>query len=244
MATYDTLGIGYAGRRIPDHRIAARIHAALGHANSVVNVGAGTESYEPTSRMVVAVEPSMTMIRQRTAGSAPAIQALASHLPLRDGSVQAAMSVLTVHHWSALSQSLGELGRVARERIVILTWEPDSPEFWLTQEYFPDIRLKDSDRFPTVRSISRELGRVRVETVPIPRDCSDGFLGAYWCRPHAYLDAGTRSSMSGFIDLPNIEEGLARLRRDLEVGTWERRFGHLRNEDDLDLGYRLVIKES
>jgi SAM-dependent methyltransferase len=185
----------------------------------------------------------MTMIRQRVPGSAPAIQAIASRLPLGDGSLDAAMAVLTVHHWTNLPQSLRELCRVARKRVVILTWEPDSPEFWLTQEYFPGIRTKDNGRFPTVSAISRELGPVRVETVSIPKECSDGFLGAFWCRPHAYLNAGTRASMSGFADLPNVDEGLARLRRDIEAGAWERRFGHLRNDDQIDLGYRLIIRE-
>jgi SAM-dependent methyltransferase len=240
---YDTLGIGYTTTRVPDARIATHLTSALGDANTIVNVGAGTGSYEPTDRLVVAVEPSMTMIRQRPMGSAPAIQALASSLPLRDNAAAAAMAVLTVHHWTDRSRALQELARVARDRLVIFTWDPAGPDFWLTDEYFPEIRLRDQQRFPSMGELTREFGHIKVETVAIPRDCTDGFLGAFWCRPNAYLDGAIRAGMSGFAASSGFEEGLEHLRSDLKSGAWEERFGHLRLQGQVDLGYRLAIVE-
>ena len=238
---YDIIGTQYAGQRTPDPRIATALNRVLGDSSSVINVGAGTGSYEPTDRFVVAIEPSMTMIRQRPAGSAPAVQGRAERLPLRANCASAAMAVLTVHHWSDRPQGLQELGRIARDRIAILTWDPAGPAFWLTEEYFPALLARDRLRFPGVEEISLALGNVSVHTVPIPRDCVDGFLGAYWCRPQAYLDASIRSGMSGFAAIPGLDEGLVRLRRDIQTGEWERRFGHLLHHVCLDVGYRLLV---
>jgi SAM-dependent methyltransferase len=238
---YDTIGKRYATQRIPDPRIAAQIHAALGDAGTVINVGAGAGSYEPTDRFVVAVEPSMTMIRQRAAGAAPVIQAIAENLPVRDQSVSAAMAILTVHHWKDRRAGLNELGRVARDRVVILTWDPDGPEFWLTQHYFPAMVARDRINFPAVSEIASVLGDVRIETAPVPGDCIDGFLGAYWRRPHSYLDPAVRNSISGFAGTEGVPEGLYRLEADLESGEWARRFGALCGHSHLDIGYRLVI---
>lgn len=238
---YDKIGKGYVAQRVPDPRIAALIDSALRDCDSVVNVGAGTGSYEPTDRPVVAVEPSMTMIRQRPLGAAPAIQAVAEHLPLRDQCTSAAMAILTVHHWHDVPRGLQELGRIARDCIAILTYDPDGPGFWLTDEYFPAIAEKDRRCFPGVAEISRVLGPVTVQPVPVPHDCIDGFLGAYWRRPRAYLDATIRSGMSAFSGLPNLDHGLMRLDRDLASGNWTRRFGHLLDRDSLDIGYRLVV---
>jgi SAM-dependent methyltransferase len=238
---YDTIGKTYATQRVPDPRISAQILSALGDAGTVVNVGAGTGSYEPMDRSVIAIEPSMTMIRQRAAGAAPAMQATAEKLPIRDGSVSAAMAILTVHHWQNRQVGLDELGRIARDRIAILTWDPDGPDFWLTERYFPAMVARDRTRFPSVEEIARVYGSVRVESVPIPRDCIDGFLGAYWSRPHAYLDPTIRAGMSGFVGIDGVAEGLSRLEEDLVTGEWERRFGALCQQEHLDIGYRLVI---
>jgi SAM-dependent methyltransferase len=238
---YDTIGTGYASRRLPDPRISTALSRALGDALSVANVGAGSGSYEPSDRFVVAIEPSMTMIRQRPIGSAPAVQAQAESLPLLNGCVSAATAILTVHHWADRAQGLQELGRIARDQIVILTWDPAGPEFWLTAEYFPALVARDRQRFPGMEEISSALGRVSAHTVPVPHDCIDGFLGAYWRRPSAYLDPAVRSSMSGFASMPGFEEGLGRLTHDLQTGEWERRFGHLLRQDSLDVGYRLVV---
>jgi len=238
---YDEIGVGYRNARRPDPRIALAILRALGEAESVVNVGAGAGSYEPADRFVIAVEPSMTMILQRRPSCAPVIQASATRLPFRDASFAAALAVLTVHHWPDRARGLDELARVAADRVVILTWDPATSGFWLVEDYFPEIVEIDRRIFPSLDEFRRALGRVEVSALPIPHDCVDGFLGAYWRRPHAYLDADIRRAISTFSKIHAPEPGLARLRRDLEDGTWEHRYGDLLNRPEIDLGYRLVI---
>ena len=238
---YDTIGATYQDYRRPDARIATVLARALGNAQTVVNVGAGTGSYEPRDRAVVAVEPSLTMIRQRPRGSAPAVQASALQLPLGNGAFAAALAVLTVHHWPDRPRGLTELTRVVRDRVVIMTWDPSSAGFWLTQEYFPEFVDIDRKICPTMEELRRVLGDLDVFPLPIPHDCTDGFLGAYWRRPHAYLDLGRRSAISTFSKLSDIEPGLTRLRRDLEDGTWNHLYGHLLSQSELDLGYRVVV---
>jgi len=240
---YDAIGVGYRARRRPDPRLAAAITQALGETATVVNVGAGAGSYEPTDRSVVAVEPAMTMIRQRSAGSAPVVQASATELPFRDDEFAAALAVLTVHHWPDKARGLDELGRVARRRVVVVTWDPASAGFWLVDDYFTDLVAIDQRIFPAIDDFRRTLGRVEVRPLPVPHDCVDGFLGAYWRRPHAYLDARVRGAISTFAKVPPgaVESGLERLRRDLADGTWARRHGHLLDRDEIDLGYRLVV---
>ncbi len=238
---YDRIGTGYGRFRRPDPRIASRIHRALGGARSVVNVGAGAGSYEPADRPVVAVEPSATMVAQRPAGAAPAVRAVASALPFRDASFDAALAVLTLHHWPDWGAGVAELARVARERVVVLTCDPGAEGFWLVRDYFPDIVEQDRRVFPPPDALARALGGADVVPVPVPWDCADGFLGAYWRRPEAYLDAGVRGAISAFARLPDVEEGLARLRRDLADGIWEERNADLREREELDVGYRLVV---
>src|SRR5882672_7544496 len=226
---YDEIGVGYRARRRPDPRLAAAITRALGETETVVNVGAGAGSYEPSDRFVVAVEPAMTMIRQRRDGSAPVVQASASDLPFRDDGFAAALAVLTVHHWPDRARGLDELGRVARRRVVVVTWDPSSQGFWLVDDYFNELVEIDRGLFPSLEDFRRALGRIEVHPLLIPHDCVDGFLGAYWRRPHAYLDAGVRGAISTFakVDGHEMASGLERLRRDLEDGTWARRHGHL-----------------
>lgn len=246
---YDAIGRGYATRRRPDPRIAAAIQAALGNAGSVVNVGAGAGSYEPADRSVVAVEPSWQMIGQRPPGAAPVLQAAAEALPFGDAAFDAALAVLTLHHWRDRAAGLAELRRVARRRVVIVNWDPQAQhDFWLTREYIPALLERDAVLFPTAAEIETALGPLRVVPLPVPHDCIDGFLGAYWRRPEAYLDAGVRSAMSTFARLGSeaarsVAEGIARLGDDLATGRWEARFGHLRARDAIDLGYRLVVAE-
>ena len=245
-AVYDTLGRGYAGLRRADPHLAAAISAALGDARSVVNVGAGSGSYEPADLPVLAVEPSREMIRQRPGGAAPAVQAVAERLPLRDGSVDAALAVLTLHHWADRAAGLAELARVARRRVVIVTWDPARRgDFWLTRDYFPAVVELDAAIFPAIGEIERALGAARVAPLPIPHDCSDGFTGAYWCRPEAYLDPVVRGGMSTFARLApaTLAAGLGRLADDLATGRWDARLGYLRAQRDADLGYRLVVAE-
>lgn len=238
---YDRIGIGYAAWRRPDPRIAGRIEAALGPARTVLNVGAGAGSYEPAGRTVAAVEPSAEMIRQRAPAAAPAVRGAAEALPFRDRSFDAAMAVLTIHHWSNAQRGLVELRRVARDRVAILTWDPEHPGFWLVRDYFPEIPAMDRETFPTLATIEDALGPVEVHPVPVPADCTDGFLGAYWRRPERYLDPGARGAISAFAKLPEVDARLSRLRADLADGIWERRNGELLALDELDIGYRLVV---
>lgn len=239
---YDLIGRSYTVRRQPDPRIARCIRAALKGTRSVLNVGAGTGSYEPPDLAVVAVEPSWQMIGQRTDGTI-VVQARAEDLPFRDHSFGAAMAVLTIQHWNDRKRGLGECARVARHRVVILTWDPASEGFWLVQDYFPEMLALDRPTFPTIEELGATLGRISVQPVQIPADCVDGFLGAYWRRPHAYLDASVRAGMSPFSRVPNVEARIAQLRSDLASGAWERKHGKLLARDSLDIGYRLVTAE-
>lgn len=240
---YDRIGQGYADLRRPDPRIASTLKEALGDAGSILNVGAGTGGYEPCGPGVLAVEPARTMIEQRSATAAPVIQATAERLPFAARSFDAALAILTVHHWADRRRGLEELARVARRRVVILTWDPAHAGFWLVQDYFPEILAIDRQIFPGLDQLGEVPGRRRVVPVLIPHDCSDGFLGAYWRRPEAYLDPAVRRAISTFSKISMLEEGLERLRRDLRDGTWEQRYGCLRKLDRLDLGYRIVVAE-
>jgi SAM-dependent methyltransferase len=238
---YDQIGRDYRAHRRPDPRLAVAITRALGDAVTVVNVGAGAGSYEPIDRRVVAVEPSAAMIAQRPAGSAPVVQASATDLPFRDAGFAAALAVLTVHHWPDRARGLAEMARVARDRVVVLTWDPASTGFWLVDEYFADLAAIDRWIFPALDDFRRALGTVEIQPLPVPHDCIDGFLGAYWQRPAAYLDPAVRGAISTFTKLRDAGPGLARLRADLADGTWLRRHADLFDRSEIDLGYRLVI---
>jgi SAM-dependent methyltransferase len=240
MDLYDTIGRGYGRHRRADPRIAARIVQALEGCSSVVNVGAGAGSYEPSDRRVVAVEPSLVMIRQRAAGAAPVVRASASDLPFPDESFDASLAILTIHHWSDLERGLGELRRVARRKAIVLTHDPSAVRFRLT-DYFPEILDIERWSLPSLEALRRHLGRIAVVDVPIPHDCTDGFLGAYWRRPQAYLSAEVRAAISFFSKLDDVERRLSALRDDLASGDWHRRHGELLERSSVDLGYRLVI---
>lgn len=237
---YDRIGVGYCKYRHPDQRIAAAIAGALGDAELVVNVGAGTGSYEPQDRRVVAVEPSAEMIRQRAEGTAPVVQASAEKLPFGDESHDAALAVLTVHLWRDRQTGLREMRRVAR-KVVVFTWDPEHEGFWLVRDYFPDLLALDRAIFPTMSELEGVLGELSVTRVPIARDCTDGFLGAYWARPEAYLDPGARGAISSFTRIGGVEERIERLRADLSRGEWARRNEELQSLQELDVGYRLVV---
>ncbi|MCB1057909.1 MAG: class I SAM-dependent methyltransferase [Acidobacteria bacterium] len=240
MHLYESIGHGYGAVRRPDPRIGAVIDGALGSAERVVNVGAGSGSYEPEHRRVVAVEPAWTMVRQRSAGAAPVVRATGTRLPFADRSFDASLAILTLHHWPDVEGGLAELTRVARDRVVILTWDPGFAGFWLTG-YFPEILTIDRRIFPAIDLLRGGLGPIATRPVPVPADCTDGFLGAYWRRPEAYLDPAVRAAISTFSKLRDVEPILARLARDLETGAWNERHGHLLALDELDLGYRLVV---
>jgi SAM-dependent methyltransferase len=209
-----------------------------------VNVGAGAGAYEPDDLEVVAVEPSEVMIAQRPAGAAPVVRAYAEELPFEDGSFDAAMVVLSDHHWRDHERGLAELQRVAR-RVVLFTWEPaTSADTWVVRDYFRCFEQLIPQGYRLQRTLEL-LGNSRQEVVPVPHDCLDGFFHAYWRRPHAYLDPAVRAGISVFalMDPVMTEEGLARLARDLESGEWERRNAELLELDELDAGYRLVVSD-
>ena len=241
-AKYDIIGNNYAELRKPDHRIAGIIELALGSAQTVLNVGAGTGSYEPADRSLIAVEPSREMIRKRSPATAAAIQASADNLPFDDKSFDASMAILTIHHWPDKEAGLREMRRVTRGRIVLLTHDP-AHRPWLT-DYLPELAALDEKQMPTISDYERWLGFAQITPVMVPHDCSDGFLYAYWRRPAAYLDAHVRSGSSSFWAIGNAAEaGLQDLRRDLETGEWERRYAKLLDLDEYDAGYRLVIAD-
>lgn len=240
-ALYDRIGHAYAAHRRADPRLAAPPWAALGAARTVLNVGAGTGSYEPPERRVVAVEPAAVMLAQRAPGSAPAVQARAEALPFADDAFDAVLGVLTVHHWTDQRRGLTECARVARDRVVLLTWDPASAGFWLVQDYFPDLLAVDRTLFPTLTEIATAVGGAEVRPLSVPAGCVDGFLGAFWRRPAAYLDPEVRRGMSSFARVTDVETPLARLRDDLAPGAWHRRHGALLGEDVLDIGYRVIV---
>jgi len=244
VSRYDTLGRTYARTRATDPSIAAAIWAALGDARTVLNVGAGTGSYEPPDRELTAVEPSAVMIAQRAPDSAPAIQASAEALPFEDDSFDVAMAVLTLHHWSDWRRGAAELLRVARERVVVFTWDPAfAGNLWVSRDYFPELIDDDVRLFPSLAEQTAALGGARVTAVPIAHDCRDGFYGAHWRRPEAYLDPEVRAGISTMAKRTDAElaPGLERLRADLASGAWARRRAEELELSELDLGYRLLV---
>lgn len=244
---YDRLGIGYSRVRRPDPRIATAITQALGDAQSVLNVGAGTGGYEPIDRHVIAVEPSAVMIAQRRPGAAKAVQASAEKLPFPDDSFDVAMALISDHHWTDRNQGLRELKRVARHRVVLFNADPAEAErFWFTTEYLPEfldlIPAHHRRKGAWKQGLHDNLGPVELEPVLIPHDCTDGFYGAYWRRPHAYLDPTVRAGISVFSLVPPnaVERAVNALSADLQSGTWQNRHNDLQQLAQLDLGYILA----
>lgn len=240
---YERRGNGYAAVRRADPRFAAYVHRSLGDARTVVNVGAGAGSYEPTDRHVVAVEPSATMRAQRPRHLAPALDATAEALPYDDGAFDAAMATITIHQWPDLARGLGELRRVARGPVVILTFDADAlARFWLAA-YCPEVITAEQRRYPTMDRLAGLLGgRVTVETVPIPADCTDGFAEAFYARPEQLLEPAVRRAQSAwaFVDADTEARFARRLGDDLASGAWDERHGHLRTQPTYDGALRLV----
>jgi SAM-dependent methyltransferase len=250
-AFYDEIGRTYSATRQTDPRLAEAIWDALGDARTVLNVGAGTGSYEPPDREVIALEPSEVMIAQRPPGAAPVIRGSAEAIPLPDDSVDAAMAIISDHHWSDRAAGLREMARVARRRVVVFNFNPAMwGRFWLAAEYVPEslrlVRPGFSEPGVWERSFREALGdRIELTPVPVPHDCHDGFFSAYWRRPHAYLDARVRDGISVFsrLDPDEVERGIAALAADLDSGVWEERHRELIQLDELDLGFRVVVAE-
>ncbi|MGB9183197.1 MAG: class I SAM-dependent methyltransferase [Solirubrobacteraceae bacterium] len=246
LPRYEQIGRGYARTRREDPRLAQRIHQALGHAHTVVNVGAGTGSYEPRDRYVLAIEPSDVMAAQRPSELRPAIRASAERLPLRDQSVDAAMAILTVHHWDEEQKDgIREMRRVARGPVVILTYDPDvSGQMWLMADYLPEVAELDRRIFPSIENLDHWLGgRTEVETVEIPSDTPDWTLGSFWAHPERVLHPEARNATSGFARMESavVERVTEAVQRDLASGVWDSRHGHLRQLSAFDAGLRLLI---
>lgn len=246
MARYDSIGRDYSSRRREDPRLAARVLGALGSGKSVVNVGAGTGLYEPCDRYVMAIEPSDVMAAQRPLELAPAVRAEAHCLPLRDGCVDAAMTVLSLHHWDDhQEQGVRELRRVARGPVVVVTYEPAiCAEMWLLKEYLPEVAELDRQIAPATAQVATWLGgQTRVEVMPVPRDTPDWTLMSFWAHPERVLDVAARNATSGFARMPVdiVERVVTAVRRDLQNGSWDRRHGYLRDMSEYDAGLRLLV---
>ena len=245
VEVYDAIGRSYRATRRPDLRIAAQIHSALPVEASVLNVGAGTGSYEP-SQTIAAIEPSRVMIAQRSPGSAPCVQATAEGLPLRDKCVDAAMALLTVHHWDDVSTGIAQLCRVTRRRIVLFTWDQTVlRDFWLLSEYLPEAAAISQAHAVPIDLLVELLGGAEVQSVPVFHDCTDGFGAAYWRRPEAYLDPMVRAGISMLAQAEEaaLAYGLARLAADLRSKHWWRRHADLLELEHLDVGYRLLVSD-
>jgi SAM-dependent methyltransferase len=247
---YDRIGQSYSATRQADPRLAQLIWEALGDAETVLNVGAGSGAYEPAGRRVCALEPSAVMIAQRPAGAARAVQGSAEALPFGDSSFDAVMAVLSDHHWRDRPQGFRELRRVARRRVVIFNADPAEAElFWLTAEYLPGFLDLIPARYRAAGAwrsgLEQSLGPVRLIAAPIPHDCVDGFYGAFWRRPAAYLDASVRAGISVFtaLDADDVDHAVHELGTDLRSGVWDECHRDLRDRPELHLGYYVAIAE-
>jgi len=239
-AIYDNIGNNYSVTRCTDPKIAEQLYAELQGATRIVNIGAGTGSYEPEDIELVAVEPSSVMISQRKAGSHRVEQAFAEKLPFENKSFSHAMTVLSMHHWQDRGRAFHEINRVATEKFVAITWDPTSEPFWLTRDYFPEIYEMDQRIFPDLEEIKEYFDEVTMRPLPIPSDCKDGFLTAFWKRPEAYLSNNVRQAMSPFSKIKNLAEGLQKLESDLASGAWARNNHAILGSSYLDVGYRLI----
>lgn len=242
---YDDIGTGYSLGRRTDPRWMTAILAALGGARSIANVGAGTGSYEPRDRTVLALEPSTGMIRQRPPEAGPAVRAVAEALPLRDHAVDAALAVLTVHHWTDWRAGLAELRRIAPRRVVLAYDTRLHAEFWFVREYVPEIAHLERAR-PSAADIADELGADGVTPLPLPWDFTDGVFPAYWRRPDAYLDPRVRRACSALAqtDAAAVDRGIRRLRADLDSGRWHDDHRDLLDLDQWDAGFRLIVSHT
>jgi hypothetical protein len=243
-ANYAVIGSGYTRYRQPDPHIARFILSALGDAETVLNVGAGAGSYEPTDRRVTAVEPSASMRAQRPAHLPAAIDAVAERLPFGDGEFDASMATFTVHQWPNLKAGLSEMQRVARGPVLVLTCAPDELDrFWLNS-YAPEVIATEARRYPPIETIAAALGgNVQVISVPIPLNCTDGFSEAYFGRPECLLDPGARLANSAwsFVDSSVGNRLDDELGRDLESGVWDAKYGNLRTQPELEGSLKLVV---
>lgn len=237
---YDDIGINYSVMRCTDPKIMAQLSVELEGATRIVNIGAGTGSYEPEDLPLVAVEPSSEMIAQRKVGSHPVKQASAELLPFEDNSFSHAMTILSMHHWADRPRGFSEINRVATEKFVAISWNPHAEPFWLTRDYFPEIHEMDKAIFPDLDELTQFFDDVQIRPLPIPEDCEDGFFAAFWKRPFAYLRPEVRQATSPFSKVKNPESGLQKLKDDLESGAWAEKNQAILQLPALDVGYVLI----
>ncbi|MCB1691163.1 MAG: class I SAM-dependent methyltransferase [Pseudomonadales bacterium] len=245
---YERIGRGYTSTRREDPVVSQYIASALGGAKTVLNVGAGAGSYEPGDRQVIAIEPSAVMVAQRSHDAAPVIRAIAKDLPLADASIDAAMTMLSIHHWAPFQrEGVEEMCRVARGRVIVVTVDPVvSGNMWLMADYLHEVRELDHQIFPAPVQIADWIGGGSVETIPVRRDTPDWTLMSFWAHPERVLDERARSATSGFARQPPavVQRVVDAVSRDLESGEWDKRHGHLRELDEFDAGLRLVVGQS
>jgi SAM-dependent methyltransferase len=237
---YDEIGINYSVKRCTDPKIAKQLYSELQGAARIVNIGAGTGSYEPENVELVAVEPSSEMISQRKTGSYRVEQAFAQELPFENSSFSHAMTVLSMHHWENRPLAFSEINRVATEKFVAVSWDPESEPFWLTRDYFPEIYEMDKGIFPDLEELNDHFDEVKMSPLLIPSDCMDGFLAAFWKRPEAYLDNKVRQSSSAFSKIESLSEGLQKLEDDLASGVWAENNHAILSSSSIDVGYRII----
>jgi len=242
---YDTHGQKYSGQRKTDPRIAAYVHNALADSETVINIGAGSGSYEPEDKYVIAVEPSITMRTQRIAnGKIPAINAKADSLPFDDRSFDAAMAMVTVHHWPDIEKGISEIRRVTKKRIVIMTFDPDALDDFWNVNYFPQLIEIERARYPSITRLQKALSaKTEVIKIPIPLDCVDGFQETYYGRPEAFLEKEVRMAQSawGFLPADLEKKYLQNLSNDLQSGAWDKKFGHFRTQPNFTGALRLIV---
>ena len=237
---YDDIGVDYSIGRCTDPIVAQQLYIQLQGATRIVNIGAGTGSYEPNDIELVAVEPSSEMISQRKIGSHPVEKAFAESLPFGSGSFSHAMTVLSMHHWENRELAFNEINRVATDKFVAITWDPRSDPFWLTRDYFPTIYEMDKHIFPVIDELNEHFDDLEVRALHIPSECQDGFLAAFWRRPEAYLSSRVRQSISAFSRVENLSQGLRKLEHDLVSGAWEERNHAILSSSSIDVGYRVI----
>ncbi|MEM7163318.1 MAG: methyltransferase domain-containing protein [Bacteroidota bacterium] len=237
---YDQIGINYALKRQTEPRIATQIWNELKGAGKILNIGAGAGSYEPHEGDLIALEPSSKMIAQRSKHADPVVQGYAESLPFEDKSFSHCMTILSMHHWKDRYKAFKEIKRVTEEKFIALSWDPYANDFWLTRDYFPEIVEMDKLIFPEKEEFDAFFDNVRIERIMIPHDCRDGFLAAYWKKPEAYLEPSVRNSISTFSKISKLEDGLLKLKKDLESGEWERKNQEVLHQNEIDAGYILI----
>lgn len=241
---YETIGVDYSGGRRPDPRWQEVIDSVIGNAQRVINIGAGTGSYEPSGRAVIAVEPSELMVRQRPKMAAPVVMATAENVPISSGWADLTMTLLSLHHWTDWRAGISEMRRLAPRRLVF-TYDPElHASFWLLRDYLPEVATSEKTRTPKVEDIADALdGDVEVIVLEVPWDCVDGVLPAHWRRPAAYLDPQVRAHCSGLAQANQqvVDRAMRELAIDLDSGAWERRNRGLLTRTNFDAGFRLVV---